>query len=182
MVRNDGRSRGLDTSFLPGPQRVAPHLQELGWRNRIDREENFVCGGGSANVPRAPTSRINPITWESPVPSRAGTGIGRAPDVLCCNRPETGASYTTRLSSASTRSSRSNRSRGFRNRGGASRQLSTAGSIVSSVPSRLSSILSAELEAEKQGRAAAEREVQALKKQLADVADKTLADRSAAAT
>mmetsp|Transcript_26112 Transcript_26112/g.45449 ORF Transcript_26112/g.45449 Transcript_26112/m.45449 type:complete len:178 (-) Transcript_26112:45-578(-) len=153
-------------SFLPGPEKLSPHLAEQAWKKCVDKEEAYTlsCQG---NVNRTP--RSNPITWEpTPPASRLSTGRLREHDVdilsLRSSRLGTGASCITRSSVRSGRSA-------SRNRCGTSKRLGTAGSYTTNVPSEagLTSMISLELEEERKQRKAAEIELARLRKQLADV-------------
>ncbi|CAK0876854.1 unnamed protein product [Prorocentrum cordatum] len=155
-----GMASKVDTSFLPGPAKVAPHLVDKVWKKSVDREELFVLGELRAD--RA--HRVNPITWEAPESSRGGTGsTSRKADILSLEVPRselgTGRSFRTGRSSASNR-------------------LSTAGSLVSAPRSQTTSYLSHELKIERQQREAAEAEVAALRRQLHDSMAKSKTDRS----
>merc|ERR1719401_2778562 len=164
-----GRGGALDTSFLPGPQKVPPHLAEQAWKHCIDREEMCAMARGPGDRPKAEMLKRNPITWETPDCSRAGTGYSSSyggANILTLE------DLPTRLGTAqSMRSSMSGMSRGAFSRGsqrlGTSRRLGSAGSLASVPASHLSSILSEQLEEERQHRQSAEREVAELKAKLA---------------
>jgi len=182
----------LDTSsFLPGPEKLAPIMRERVWKNRIDREEQFALGGPS-KAPAPPgrevdSERRNPITWETPCQSRLATAssIGggcRRPDVLSllaegASDGGGGGRLGSAMSSASRLSVASSlmraRARGVRSssHSGISKRLSTAGSYVSTARTA-SSALAEELEEERRHRLDAEREVANLKAELAAASSK----------
>lgn len=169
---------GLDTSFLPGPEVLLPHLMDRSWQKSIDREEKFYMLG-SRYAHR--NSRTNPITWESPVQSARGSVSGRsqgggAADIMSLEHPSRlGSACSTHLSSrrsVRTGSQYSARSGSAARGCSKNSRLHTAGSYVSAGSGRLSSILSAELDAERQQREAAEKEVIALRERLEEARKK----------
>mmetsp|Transcript_126722 Transcript_126722/g.270302 ORF Transcript_126722/g.270302 Transcript_126722/m.270302 type:complete len:188 (-) Transcript_126722:168-731(-) len=174
MVRGGGAG-ALDTSFLPGPQKIPPHMAEQAWKNTIDREESFALARGPGVVPKGDMGKRNPITWETPSSSRLGTACstrsgGGGADILSLEdmrRSRLGSAAS--MSSARSGLSQVSGSAVQRNgRLGTSRRLSSAGSFVSSAKSHLSSILSQQLEEERLQRQDAEREVAELKARLAE--------------
>jgi len=153
----------LDADFLPGPERVAPHVMDQNWKKMVDREELFVLG----ELRHGRSHRVNPITWELPMSSRGGTGsTSRGADILSLEVPR--SQMTT---------GRSQGSRSGVSRSGVSNRLSTAGSLMSAARSQTTSYLSQELKMERQQREAAEAEVAALRKQLNDKAGKSKTSR-----
>eukprot|EP00927_Polykrikos_kofoidii_P008513 TRINITY_DN13537_c0_g1_i1.p1 TRINITY_DN13537_c0_g1~~TRINITY_DN13537_c0_g1_i1.p1 ORF type:complete len:181 (-),score=41.48 TRINITY_DN13537_c0_g1_i1:292-834(-) len=161
---NASRAPPRDTSFLPGAERVAPHLADQHWKHSIDREENYSLGVGSASKggQRVDTRPFNIITWEDAASSRLGTGCssrrGKA-DVLTLDDDRLSRTASSRLSSRCSRST---------DRCGRSKRLGTAGSsYISATSSRLSSVLSEQLHEEREQREAAEEEIKKLRAQLA---------------
>lgn len=150
-----------DTSFLPGPERVAPHLQEKLWKNCVDREERDILGGTGKSRPRS----MNIISWEeSSTRVSCGTSRGKA-DILSLEdcRCSTGASLMSARSGRSGLSAAGSAALGRRDTG---LRLGTASSYVSTADSTRSSVLAFELQAEKKERAAAQRQVDLLRAEL----------------
>eukprot|EP00928_Gymnodinium_smaydae_P074942 TRINITY_DN57960_c0_g1_i1.p1 TRINITY_DN57960_c0_g1~~TRINITY_DN57960_c0_g1_i1.p1 ORF type:complete len:214 (+),score=47.28 TRINITY_DN57960_c0_g1_i1:71-712(+) len=161
----------LDSSFLPGPQRIAPHLADRVWARNVDREESHALESkGDWQFTR------NPITGELPKPLRLGAHDG----VLLINRGSNGnscaearaGSDASSTCAASVRSSRSSRRAGSARRGvaftprcgtaassaaasrcGTSQRLGTAGSAATA--SSLCSAASSQPSARSSARSAA---------------------------
>merc|ERR1719343_1480133 len=99
-----GGAGGLDTSFLPGPTKVPPHLAEQAWKHCIDREEICAMPRGPGERPKADMLKRNPITWETPDCSRAGTSnsSNRADILSLEDLPRLGSALSMRSSMSGT--------------------------------------------------------------------------------
>lgn len=158
------------SSFLPGPERIAPHLAEKAWKKCITKEEDFAISSANSKVAR----RQNPITWEdaTPLSSRLNSSRSdRSANVLSLDSSRVGTAASSTVGSLkSVQSARSRTSGANRSRCGTSRRLGTAGSYQTNVPSEagLSSMLSVELDVERKQRKRAEVELEKLKAELDD--------------
>merc|ERR1719213_1618695 len=98
-----------DFSFLPGPEKMAPHLADRAWIKCITKEEDFALAAAQNR-----SMRRNPIAWDDvSIPNRFGTGYSdHSANVLSldCSRTNTAATTMT-VGFQSARSSRSSRSR-----------------------------------------------------------------------
>lgn len=146
-------------AFYVGAERKNPVQREAAWRRRVEQEEGAAVR--ATNPSAVDIFRPSPITWQSPPESRAGV-------------------YTPRSMASSGRSRASMAGqKALRCAGGLVSQvekfdrLGTAASGVSvatSVSSRAvrSTVLSMELEIERERREAAEKEVEQLRAKLAE--------------
>lgn len=164
-------------SFLPGPTKVAPHLADRLWKAACVKEEDYVL----ASARNRGGQRHNPLAWDNVfAPSRGGDTASshRGTNVLQIDSSRLGTGATSQtVSSArsaprSARSTQSSHSRvsscNRSSRCGTSRLLGTAGSYRSGAYSEagMSSILSMELEAEREQRKKTEVELEKLKAEL----------------
>lgn len=200
-----GRPDAAYFSFLPGPEKLAPHLADRAWKKSCIKEDDFaLLSAQKINSGR----RQNPITWDdiSLPGQRMSTGRSdRSKNVLSLESSRLGtASTSTSVTGSSVKSgsqssrshtsgSLSSRSHASRSqasgssrssRVGKSRLLGTAGSYRSSVSGSdvnseagLSSILSHELDQERKQRQKAEEDLAKLQVEL-NAARSALEDRT----
>eukprot|EP00929_Paragymnodinium_shiwhaense_P011274 TRINITY_DN11680_c0_g1_i1.p1 TRINITY_DN11680_c0_g1~~TRINITY_DN11680_c0_g1_i1.p1 ORF type:complete len:221 (+),score=19.56 TRINITY_DN11680_c0_g1_i1:173-835(+) len=187
-----------DTSFLPGPAQLAPHLAAETWKRSCGREEQFAmtglasARGGSC---RPQTRGVNPITWEDEeddlvsLPSTRRTSSQGScfdgPSFALRQQLHRGGPASSRLSSAmssavscssayyserSAGSSRSCQSHSRRSARSYSASISRrrGGACRSSASGSVSSATSTALEAEREQRRAVEDECVELRRQLAE--------------
>jgi len=197
------QGRPHDFSFLPGPEKQAPHLADRAWQKCIAKEEDFAILSTQARAVR----NYNIITGEEESQifgKRSNTGSysarsgsysarstmssysGKNVDFLSLQSSRTGTAATT-LTEGSSKSSHSSRSRASSNRAssdrsgrvGTSKRLNTAGSYHTSGTSEggVSSALSMELKVERSHRKKCEVQLESLQNELLE-ARQALAERA----
>ncbi|CAE8698089.1 unnamed protein product [Polarella glacialis] len=141
-------------SYYVGAERRNPVQKEACWRNRIEHEEGAAVRAAASHL-GIDYTRPSPVNWQSPPTSRCGTAQSELSRGLLASR---GHNILTAQHGTAPQQ------KGFERLGTASSRASADTSI--SVGTMRSTVLSMELEHERERREVAEKEVSELRAQL----------------